>query len=145
MQCVCICCLYHTGLLTGFDHLDYYNYCFLGKLILGCPWPWLAEQKMKESGVCHIAIGEVICCLASRIWCSAVHSHLVDCLILYGQVWVGAKDSFTCLLLLLLATDVTDLHSLLKLDMDNACNEGIRSVFLNRVRTCLPELIGQTP
>ena len=100
---------------------------------------------MKESGVCHIAIGEVICCLASRICCSAVHSHLVDCLILYGQVWIGAKDSFTCLLLLLPATDVTDLHSLLKLGMDNACNEGIQSVFLNRVRTCLPELIGWTP
>ena len=62
---------------------------------------------MKESGICHIAIGEVFCCLASRICCSAVHSHLVDCLILYGQVWVGAKDGFTCLLLLLPATDVT--------------------------------------
>ena len=100
---------------------------------------------MKESGVCHIAIGEVFCCLASRICCSDVYSHLVDCLILYGQVWVGTKDSFTCLLLLLPATDVTDLHSLLKLDMDNACNEGIQSVFLNRVRTCLPELIEWTP
>ena len=97
---------------------------------------------MKESGVCHIAIGEVFCYLASRICCSTVQSHLVDCLILYGQVWIGAKDSFTCLLLLLPATDVTDLHSLLKLDMDNACNEGIQSVFLNRVRTYLPELIG---
>ena len=74
-----------------------------------------------------------------------MHSHLVDCLILYGQIGVGAKDSATCLLLLPPATDVTDLHSLLKLDMDNTCNEGIRSVFLNRVRTCLPELIGWTP
>ena len=85
---------------------------------------------MKESGVCHIAIGEVFCCLASRICCSAVYSHLADCLILYGQVGVGAKDGFTCLLLLPPATDVTDLHSLLKLDMDNVCNEGIQSVFL---------------
>ena len=100
---------------------------------------------MKESGICHIAIGEVFCCLASRICCSDVHSHFIDHLILHGQVWVGAKESFTCLLLLLPATDVTDLHSLLKLDMDNACNEGIQSVFLNRVRTCLPELIGWTP
>ena len=100
---------------------------------------------MKESGVCHIAIGEVFCYLASRICCSAVHSHLVDCLILYDQVWVGVKGSFTYLLLLPPATDVTDVHSLLKLDMDNTCNEGIRSAFLKRVRTCLPELIGWTP
>ena len=33
------------------------------------------------------------------------------------------------------ATDANDLSSLLKLDMDNACNERILSVFLNRVRT----------
>ena len=94
-------------------------------------WPWLAEQKMKESGVCYITIGEVFCCLVSRICCSAVHFHLFDCLMLYGQVGVGVKNGFTCLLLLPTATDATDLHSLLKLDMDNACNECIKSVFLN--------------
>ena len=111
-----------------------------GKAILVCPWPWLAEQKMKESGVCDIAIGEVFCCLARRICCFAVHSLHVDCLILHGQIAVGVKDGFICLLLLLPATDATDQRSLLKLDMDNTYNECIQSVFLKRVRTCLPEL-----
>ena len=75
---------------------------------------------MKESGECHVAIDEVFCCLASRICYFAVHSHLVDSLILYSQVGVGVKDGFTCLLLLPPATGATDLRSLLKLDMDNA-------------------------
>ena len=44
---------------------------------------------------------------------------------------IVAKDTIRENYLLPPATDVTDLYSLLKLYMDNTCNEGIQSVFLN--------------
>ena len=110
-----ICCLYHKGLFKGFDHLDQYitlwkaNPWLSLALLVGAP---LTEQKKKESGVCPIAIREVFLCLAGRICYSAVHSHLNDCLIPYGQVGVGVKDGFTCHLLQPPAIDANDLCSL---------------------------------
>ena len=72
-------------------------------------WPWLAgvpltALKKKDLGVCLIAIGEVFHCLASRICCSPVHSHLVNLLIYYGQVGIEVKDGFAFHLLLSPAT-----------------------------------------
>ena len=80
--------------------------------------PWLAGAPLtalqkKDSGVRPIAVGEVLCRLTSRICCFAVRPRLVDILHPYGQVGVG--DAF---------------------------NECDRSVFLEKVKACLPELYG---
>ena len=121
------------------------------------PWlsscNWLAGApltalKKKDLGVCSIAVGEVFRCLTSRICCSSVCSRLVDLLIPYGQVGVAVKGGLeatihnTCCCLQQ-HDDNPDL-CLLKLDMRNAFNECNRSVFLDKVKTCLPELFGWT-
>ena len=101
--------------------------------MLGCPWPWIAGApsaalKKKDSGVCPIIIGEVFHQLASRIYCSAVCSNLIDILIPYDQVGLEVMSSLkvaihaTCYCLQQYGANL-DLHSLLKLDMHKAFNE----------------------
>ena len=113
--------------------------------------PWLAGApstalRKKDSGVRSIAVGEVVRRLTSRICCSAVRPRLVDILLPYGQVGVGVKGGqeaaihATCCCLHHYVSN-PDL-CLLKLDMRNAFNECDRSVFLEKVKACLPELFG---
>ena len=69
------------------DHMDLHITLCKSQPFLGCPWlagALLTNQKKEESGVCPFITGKVFHCLASRIFCSAVHSHLVDCLIPYS-------------------------------------------------------------
>ena len=113
--------------------------------------PWLAGAPLtalrkKDSGVRPIAVGEVLRRLTSRICCSAVRPRLVDILLPYGQVGVGVKGGLEAAIH---ATRCCLHHygsnpdlCLLKLDMRNAFNECDRSVFLEKVKTCLPELFG---
>ena len=113
--------------------------------------PWLAGAPLtvlrkKDSGVRPIAVGEVLRRLTSRICCSAVRPRLVDILIPYGQVGVGVKGGLEAAIH---ATRCCLHHygsdpdlCLLKLDMRNAFNECDRSVFLEKVKACLPELYG---
>ena len=113
--------------------------------------PWLAGAPLtalrkKDSGVRPIAVGEVLRRLTSRICCSAVRPRLVDILLPYGQVGVGVKGGLEAAIH---ATRCCLHHygsnpdlCLLKLDMRNAFNECDRSVFLEKVKACLPELFG---
>ena len=90
-----------------------------------------------------IAVGEVLRRLTSWIFCSAVKPHLIDILIPYG---LGVKDGLeaamhtTCCCFHHYGSD-PDL-CLLKLDMHNVFNECDQSVFLEKVKACLPELYG---
>ena len=118
-------------------------------LLSGKAHSWLSPLtalRKKDSGVRPIAVGEVLRHLTSRICCSAVRPRLVDILLPYGQVGVGVKGGLEAAIH---ATRCCLHHygsnpdlCLLKLDMRNAFNECDRSIFLEKVKACLPELFG---
>ena len=91
-----------------------------------------------------IAVGEVLCCLTSRICCSVVRPCLVDILVIYGQVGVEVKGGLEAAIhatRCCLHHYGSDLDlCLLKLEMRNTFNECDQSVFFKKVKACLPEL-----
>ena len=114
-----------------------------------CVAPWLASAPLialpkKNGSFRPIAVGEVICRLASRLCCLADQPQLPDIFLPYNQVGVGIRGGLEaavhCLRQGLSDWGLeADLCSII-IDMQNALNECNRSTFLHRLHSVLPEL-----
>ena len=94
--------------------------------------------SQKDRGYCPIAVGDVLCCLASRICCASIKDCLPVVFVPYGQVGVGLKSGLEAAIhsmrFFIDATFTREDFCCLKIDMTNVFNECFRSAFLECLR-----------
>ena len=112
--------------------------------------PWLSGASLtalikKTGGYCPIAIGEVLCRLASRICCASIRDRFPDVFVPYGQVGVGLKGGLEAAIHSMLSfIDATSAREdFCCIDMTNAFNECSRSAFLECLRREFPQLFAR--
>ena len=101
--------------------------CFL----LGCVVPHWQLFKMKNGGVCPIAIGKILHCLASSLCCQCACPFLFVFFLPYGQLGVsipgGLEAAIHAVCHLLFQFGSNEFLALCKLGMKNASSKGICS------------------
>ena len=85
-----------------------------------------------------IAVGDVLCRLASRICCAFIKDRLPDVFVPYDQIGVGLKGGLEAAIhsmrSFIDATSAREDFCCLKIDMTNTFNECSRLAFLERLR-----------
>jgi len=117
--------------------------CFTNHLLSGkgpsCLAPWLCSAPLtallkKGGGVCPIAVGEVLCCLANHLCCLIAHPSLPETFLPYGQVGVGIPGGLECAIQtthhFLSVHGADDSLALLKADMKKLLMNAVAMLYL---------------